>query len=52
MDQVRLGVTGLHVSRVCLGMMSYGNDSDRPKAGLPRADLVHQKSSRHENAGE
>jgi aryl-alcohol dehydrogenase-like predicted oxidoreductase len=30
MDQVRLGRTGLHVSRVCLGMMSYGNDSDRP----------------------
>jgi aryl-alcohol dehydrogenase-like predicted oxidoreductase len=30
MDQVRLGSTGLHVSRVCLGMMSYGNDSDRP----------------------
>jgi aryl-alcohol dehydrogenase-like predicted oxidoreductase len=29
MDQVRLGATGLHVSRVCLGMMSYGNDSDR-----------------------
>jgi 1-deoxyxylulose-5-phosphate synthase len=30
MDQVRLGATGLHVSSVCLGMMSYGNDSDRP----------------------
>jgi 1-deoxyxylulose-5-phosphate synthase len=30
MDQVRLGGTGLHVSRVCLGMMSYGNDSERP----------------------
>jgi aryl-alcohol dehydrogenase-like predicted oxidoreductase len=30
MDQVRLGATGLHVSRVCLGMMSHGNDSDRP----------------------
>jgi 1-deoxyxylulose-5-phosphate synthase len=30
MDQVRLGSSGLHVSRVCLGMMSYGNDSDRP----------------------
>jgi aryl-alcohol dehydrogenase-like predicted oxidoreductase len=29
MDQVRLGATGLYVSRVCLGMMSYGNDSDR-----------------------
>jgi 1-deoxyxylulose-5-phosphate synthase len=30
MDQTRLGSTGLHVSRICLGMMSYGNDSDRP----------------------
>jgi aryl-alcohol dehydrogenase-like predicted oxidoreductase len=30
MEQVRLGASGLHVSRVCLGMMSYGNHSDRP----------------------
>ena len=30
MEQIRLGRTGLHVSRLCLGMMSYGNDSDRP----------------------
>jgi aryl-alcohol dehydrogenase-like predicted oxidoreductase len=30
MDQVRLGDTGMHVSRVCLGMMSYGNGSERP----------------------
>src|SRR5262245_1714678 len=29
MDQIRLGRSGLHVSRVCLGMMSYGNESDR-----------------------
>jgi aryl-alcohol dehydrogenase-like predicted oxidoreductase len=27
---VNLGSTGLRVSRVCLGMMSYGNDSERP----------------------
>jgi 1-deoxyxylulose-5-phosphate synthase len=27
---VNLGATGLRVSRVCLGMMSYGNGSDRP----------------------
>jgi 1-deoxyxylulose-5-phosphate synthase len=27
---VNLGKTGLRVSRICLGMMSYGNDSDRP----------------------
>ncbi|MGH3304218.1 MAG: aldo/keto reductase [Streptosporangiaceae bacterium] len=30
MKQVNLGGTGLRVSRVCLGMMSYGNDSERP----------------------
>ena len=30
MDQVRLGKTGLHVSRVCLGMMSYASDGGRP----------------------
>src|ERR1700761_3766372 len=29
MKYVNLGGTGLRVSRVCLGMMSYGNDSDR-----------------------
>jgi aryl-alcohol dehydrogenase-like predicted oxidoreductase len=27
---VNLGSTGMRVSRVCLGMMSYGNDSERP----------------------
>jgi aryl-alcohol dehydrogenase-like predicted oxidoreductase len=30
MDYANLGATGLRVSRVCLGMMSYGNDSERP----------------------
>ena len=30
MDFLNLGSTGLRVSRICLGMMSYGNDSDRP----------------------
>ncbi|MBV9451829.1 MAG: aldo/keto reductase [Streptosporangiaceae bacterium] len=29
MEYVNLGPTGLHVSRICLGMMSFGNDSDR-----------------------
>jgi aryl-alcohol dehydrogenase-like predicted oxidoreductase len=29
MDYVNLGATGLRVSRVCLGMMSFGNDSER-----------------------
>jgi 1-deoxyxylulose-5-phosphate synthase len=27
---VNLGATGLRVSRICLGMMSYGNNSERP----------------------
>jgi aryl-alcohol dehydrogenase-like predicted oxidoreductase len=30
MDQIRLGGTGLHLSRLGLGMMSYGNDANRP----------------------
>ena len=30
MDQVRLGDSGLHVSRLGLGMMSYGEDPSRP----------------------
>ncbi len=30
MRYVNLGQSGLSVSRVCLGMMSFGNDSDRP----------------------
>ncbi len=30
MDHVRLGNTGLQVSRLCLGMMSYGDPSWRP----------------------
>jgi len=29
MDYVNLGATGLRVSRICLGMMSFGNDSDK-----------------------
>jgi aryl-alcohol dehydrogenase-like predicted oxidoreductase len=29
MEYVNLGASGLRVSRICLGMMSYGNDSDR-----------------------
>jgi aryl-alcohol dehydrogenase-like predicted oxidoreductase len=30
MQYVNLGATGLRVSRVCLGMMSYANNSERP----------------------
>ena len=29
MKYANLGSTGLRVSRVCLGMMSYGNNSER-----------------------
>ena len=29
MEYVNLGSTGLRVSRICMGMMSFGNDSDR-----------------------
>ena len=32
MDYVNLGRTGLRVSRVCLGMMSYGQTEGRPWA--------------------
>jgi aryl-alcohol dehydrogenase-like predicted oxidoreductase len=30
MEQVRLGTTGLKVSRICLGMMSFGDPRNRP----------------------
>jgi aryl-alcohol dehydrogenase-like predicted oxidoreductase len=30
LEYLNLGHSGLRVSRVCLGMMSFGNDSDRP----------------------
>jgi hypothetical protein len=42
MDQIRLGGSGLHVSRVCLGMMSYGNDSDR----YTRRELADERETR------
>ncbi|MFL6145222.1 MAG: aldo/keto reductase [Labedaea sp.] len=29
MEQVRLGSTGLRISRICLGMMSFGDPADR-----------------------
>ena len=32
MDYVSLGRTGLRVSRICLGMMSYGPHEERPWA--------------------
>ena len=30
MNYMNLGTSGLRVSRICLGMMGFGNDSDRP----------------------
>jgi aryl-alcohol dehydrogenase-like predicted oxidoreductase len=30
MEQIRLGASGLHISRLGLGMMSYGKDASRP----------------------
>ena len=30
MEYVNFGATGMRVSRVCLGMMSFGNNSERP----------------------
>lgn len=35
--QLRLGTSGLHVSRLGLGMMSYGSDPQRPWALDERA---------------
>jgi aryl-alcohol dehydrogenase (NADP+) len=32
MNYVNLGMTGLRVSRICLGMMSYGKHASRPWA--------------------
>jgi 1-deoxyxylulose-5-phosphate synthase len=37
MEYVRLGATGLKVSRICLGMMSYGDPASREWA-LPEAE--------------
>src|SRR5215831_6792344 len=30
MNYTNLGKSGLRVSRICLGMMGFGNDSERP----------------------
>ena len=50
MQYVNLGATGLRVSRICLGMMSFGNDSDKPwvldEAG-GRADRARGGRGRH-----
>ena len=50
MDYVNLGSTGLRVSRICLGMMSFGNDSEKPwvldEAG-GGADRARRRRGRH-----
>ena len=50
MDYVNLGRTGLRVSRVCLGMMSYGNAATSPWAldeDAARADRAPRSRGRH-----
>ena len=43
MRYVNLGATGLRVSRVCLGMMSFGKHEERPWAlGEDEAEPSHQ----------
>jgi aryl-alcohol dehydrogenase-like predicted oxidoreductase len=44
MDYVKLGRTGLDVSRICLGCMSYGGGN------RPRSDQ-HQECSTTDNHG-
>lgn len=46
MDYARLGATGLQVSRICLGMMSYG-DPDRQQWALPqeRAEPIVRRAA-------
>src|SRR5215212_9810963 len=45
MDQVNLGNTGLRVSRVCLGMMSYGRNDERPWAlDQPAAEPIVRRA--------
>ncbi|MEU8106219.1 aldo/keto reductase [Nonomuraea muscovyensis] len=46
MDYTRLGATGLQVSRICLGMMSYG-DPDRQRWALPqeRAEPIVRRAA-------
>ena len=50
MEYTRLGATGLTVSRICLGMMSYGSsawrewvlDETRAAAARPRAPSTRE----------
>ncbi|MFI7439747.1 aldo/keto reductase [Nonomuraea indica] len=46
MEYTRLGATGLQVSRICLGMMSYG-DPDRQEWALPqeRAEPIVRRAA-------
>jgi len=45
MEYVRLGSSGLKVSRICLGMMSYGDDTERPwHLGLEEAEPIVRRA--------
>jgi 1-deoxyxylulose-5-phosphate synthase len=45
MDYVNLGNTGLRVSRICLGMMSFGLAEERPWAlGEPEAEAIVRRA--------
>lgn len=45
MQTVRLGGTGLRVSRLCLGMMSYGDPAWRPWILDEAATRVHVRAA-------
>jgi aryl-alcohol dehydrogenase-like predicted oxidoreductase len=40
MEHARLGRTGLQVSRLCLGTMTFGLQSDESQASLAGAEFV------------
>src|SRR5438477_10285176 len=45
MEYVNLGNAGLRVSRVCLGMMSFGGQEERPWAlGEPEAEPIVRRA--------
>ena len=47
MDYVNLGSTGLRVSRLCLGMMSFGKHETRPwTLEEPEAEPIVRRRSR------
>ncbi len=51
MEYVRLGSTGLKVSRICLGCMSYGQPGGRWAWALPTKTKAGHFSSKPSNWG-